>query len=595
MAILDRIIKRKNDRRFRERRARNIYLILLFSLIATLAMVMVYNLFIYDDDFSPIVNGVVNLKSTNFEEKESLDLKGSWNELDSNRFAIAITDVDKEPGYVFTIPGLYCDYTITANGDIVSQNSIEKGSFFKPYFARTNIYLVVELASDYTINEEYYPQLLTYDKYLRNQQHSNIMYAMFMGCIVCFITIYLLMDVKNRHKIYYIKECILLLIASCLNFFSSALPYITTNEALRSFFLSKYMYIVVPILSALSLSVLIYYCMRIFFSLSPQLSFLGLAAVFILYVVETILNILFDSPRIIQVIDSFTVATIMIIAVVSGLIAIARKKQQAFWLGIAMLFLILGEISIHIEIKGHPIYTSLYVYPVCICIYWIIVTLYMRQMQQESEAELFAEKVANFKTNQEKNQLLLNQIKPHFIYNCLSNIKYLYKHDVELADKAMVSFTNYLRHNIDHLGVNTPIPFKREMNNIQNYLSLAVIRYNNAFKVVYNIEFEDFNIYPFTLQPLIENAVKHGVSHMKGSGIINFSVSRKEDNIIISIKDNGKGFDSSIFDSSSSDEVKHVGLMNTINRIQLYLNGSITIESAPEDGTLITITFPIIE
>lgn len=594
MDILERISSIRNSSRFERFRSRNIYLVLLLALMSAVSLVMIYNIFIYKEKESPIINEMVDLNNTDFKSREILDLKGEWKDLGNNQYAIAIKDVDKDTGYVFTIPNLYSTYTINASGDIVTQNSMEDGTFVKPFFPRSNIYLVVELEEGYTIDENTYPQLLTYDKYLKDQQHSNIVYSMFMGCIICFITIYLLMDIKTQHKKNYIKECILLLVASCFNFFSSALPHISTNEMLHAFFSSKYMNIFSPLLSAFFLSILTYYCMRIFYGLSSQISFLGLSGVFIIYLIEIILYNLLDSS-VIRIIDLVTVAMIMIFAAISGYLGIYRRRKNSFWLGCAMLFLITAEIFIHIEIKGHPITTSLYIYPVCICIYWIIVSIYMRKLQQESQEELFMEKVKNFETNQEKNQLLLNQIKPHFIYNCLSNIKYLYKHDATLADKAMVSFTNYLRHNIDHLGVNTPIPFTREMNNIENYLSLAIIRYNNAFKVEYDIDCDDFNIYPFTLQPLVENAVKHGVSHMKGDGLINFEVYRKDNNIIITIQDNGKGFDASVFSNSSSGERQHVGLLNTIDRIQRYLNGTITIESTPGQGTKITVIFPEIK
>ena len=594
MDILARINKIKNHKIFVKLKTQHIYLILLFTLISALALVLIHNTFIYKEKESPINNGIVDLDDTDFEEKGILTLNGGWKSIDNNTYSIAIRDTDMSPGYVFTIPNLYCDYTITASGEVVTQNSISGGSFVKPYYAKSNIYLVVELSEGYVMEENSYPEIMIYEKYLKDQQHSNIVYAMFMGCIICFITIYLLTDVKTQRKNNYIKECVLLLVASCFNFFSNALPHISTNETLDSFFTSKYMNILTPILSAFFLSFLTYYCLRIFYSLSSQLSFLGLAAVFIIYVIEIILHNILDNSSIIQSTDSFTVICIILFAITSGYIGIAKKKKHAFWLGTAMLFLITAAIFLHIRIKGYQYSSTLYIYPICICIYWIIVSIYMRKLQLENEEELFAEKVKNFETNQEKNQLLLNQIKPHFIYNCLSNIKYLYKHDVELADKAMVSFTNYLRHNIDHLGVNTPIPFTREMNNIQNYLSLAEIRYNNAFKVEYNIEFDDFNIYPFTLQPLVENAVKHGVSHMKGEGLIEFGVYQEGDVIVITIWDNGKGFDSSAFNSTDPNAAKHVGLMNTIDRIQRYLNGTIHIESTLGNGTMITITFPMI-
>lgn len=114
--------------------------------------------------------------------------------------------------------------------------------------------------------------------------------------------------------------------------------------------------------------------------------------------------------------------------------------------------------------------------------------------------------------------IMLSQIQPHFLYNALGTISHLCKHDPLEARQAIKDFSMFLRGNMDSLYNREPIPFEKELNHVTNYLSLEQRRFQNRLNIVYDISDTDFMIPPLTLQPIVENAVRHGILHREEGG-----------------------------------------------------------------------------
>ncbi len=185
--------------------------------------------------------------------------------------------------------------------------------------------------------------------------------------------------------------------------------------------------------------------------------------------------------------------------------------------------------------------------------------------------------------------LMLSQIQPHFMYNALNTIKYLTKKDPKTAENAIVRFSNYLRANMDSLTQKEPIPFKKEMEHVENYISIERLRFGDRLNVEYNIEFEDFVIPPLTIQPIAENAIKHGINQRVDGGTLKISSYEKEDNIFVVIEDNGVGFD---VNETKNDGRSHVGMNNIKNRLKEMLKAEVTVNSTINSGTVVTIRIP---
>ena len=184
--------------------------------------------------------------------------------------------------------------------------------------------------------------------------------------------------------------------------------------------------------------------------------------------------------------------------------------------------------------------------------------------------------------------IMLSQIKPHFLYNVLNTIYHLYRKEPETAQEAVSSFAEYLRCNMLSIEKSEPIPFAEEYQHIQTYLSLEQIRFRGKLDVIYDVEVTDFKLPPLTVEPLVENAVKHGVTKKRGGGRVTVSTRRTDDGVLITIADTGVGFDP---DTYMEDGKPHVGIRNVRERLQNMVGGSLSITST-ENGTVAVVTIP---
>lgn len=188
-------------------------------------------------------------------------------------------------------------------------------------------------------------------------------------------------------------------------------------------------------------------------------------------------------------------------------------------------------------------------------------------------------------------ELMVSQMQPHFIYNALTAIKYLCKHDPEMAAQTIDEFSGYLRGNIDSLTEKDTIPFEKELEHTRNYLAIEKKRFAERLNVTYQIETENFMIPPLTLQPIAENAVKHGICKKKGGGTLSIHVMETEHAHQIIVSDDGVGFDANV-PVGARDGRKHIGIENVRERVKQRCRGTLKIESIPGKGTVVTIEIP---
>lgn len=188
-----------------------------------------------------------------------------------------------------------------------------------------------------------------------------------------------------------------------------------------------------------------------------------------------------------------------------------------------------------------------------------------------------------------KAQLAQSQIKPHFLYNCLATIDVLCKVDPEMAGEMVKRFTNFMRGITDNISKREMIKFEEELYIINNYMYLEKIRFQNKIHFEKNIEIENFMIPPLTVEPLVENAVKHGVTKKLGGGTIWIETKSTDTDVIIEIKDDGVGFD---MNADLGSDREHVGLENVGERIRLICGGRLEISSKVNEGCIARIYLP---
>ena len=188
-------------------------------------------------------------------------------------------------------------------------------------------------------------------------------------------------------------------------------------------------------------------------------------------------------------------------------------------------------------------------------------------------------------------QIMMTQIQPHFLYNTLSTIQALCRTDPEKAFFVTEKFGRYLRENLNSLNQPDLIPIEKEIEHTKTYAEIEMVRFPSV-TVEYDIKASDFSVPALTIQPLVENAIKHGV-RVRKQGLIKVTTLSEDNYHLIIIADNGKGFDSSSIDiTDESLEASHIGIRNVKERIEKMCKGSFKVESIIGEGTTITIKIP---
>ena len=187
--------------------------------------------------------------------------------------------------------------------------------------------------------------------------------------------------------------------------------------------------------------------------------------------------------------------------------------------------------------------------------------------------------------NQRANIMVL-KMRPHFIYNTMMSIYCLCEQDPPLARQVVMDFTDYLRKNFTAIASSTPIPFTGELEHVRAYLAVEKALYEESLLVDYDTPHIRFRVPPLTLQPIVENAVKHGRDPYSGPFHIAIRTRKTETGSEIVVRDNGRGFD------PPDDDEPHIALKNIRERLEIMCRGSLVIEPADGGGTVVTITIP---
>lgn len=178
------------------------------------------------------------------------------------------------------------------------------------------------------------------------------------------------------------------------------------------------------------------------------------------------------------------------------------------------------------------------------------------------------------------------QMRPHFIYNTMTSIYYMIDQDTEKAQKVTLDFTNYLRKNFTAIAKNDTISFKEELEHTKAYLAVEQVRFEDSLFVEFNTPHTGFRLPPLTLQPIVENSVKHGVDPELKPLYISI-ITRKVDNgSEVIVEDTGAGF------KETDNDEPHIGLKNIRERLELMCNGTLKITPREGGGTVVKLFIP---
>jgi two-component system sensor histidine kinase ChiS len=183
------------------------------------------------------------------------------------------------------------------------------------------------------------------------------------------------------------------------------------------------------------------------------------------------------------------------------------------------------------------------------------------------------------------------QIKPHFIYNALNSIMGLCIDEPQRAYTLLGDFSNYLRGKVGLINMDSLIPLNMEVKVIQAYLNIEKARFGGKLLYEIKIEAGEHNLIPpLILQPLVENAVKHGIYPKEDVGRVEITAHQEEGEVVITVKDDGVGMTEEKVKNILTGKGKQgIGLKNVDYRLRLFYGQGLQIESQPGKGTCIFI------
>lgn len=203
---------------------------------------------------------------------------------------------------------------------------------------------------------------------------------------------------------------------------------------------------------------------------------------------------------------------------------------------------------------------------------------------RDLERELQMSRIRNF----------TSQMQPHFLYNALGSIQEVVLENPEYASELIGDFTVHLRSCIRAMANDTPISFDQELENVKAYVNIEKMRFGDKLHVYFDIQARNFVILPLTVQPIVENAIRHGI-YERGiqGGTVRLKTEEKEHAWIIEVQDDGVGFDvEAYFNGIASGKQDSTGIKNINFRLDKVMGASMKIESRPGIGTTVTIEVP---
>ena len=186
----------------------------------------------------------------------------------------------------------------------------------------------------------------------------------------------------------------------------------------------------------------------------------------------------------------------------------------------------------------------------------------------------------------QRNSILALQMRPHFIHNTLMSIYYLCKQNPVEAQRVTLNFNTYLEKNLTALTSDETIPFSEELEHTRAYLNVEQALYGKSLFVDYDMPHTHFRIPPLTLQPIVENAVKHGLDPDSDPIRIFIRTRQTDSGSEIIVSDNGPGFE------ATDNDRPHIALANIKQRLELMCGGQMSILPREGGGTVVKLTIP---
>ena len=255
-------------------------------------------------------------------------------------------------------------------------------------------------------------------------------------------------------------------------------------------------------------------------------------------------------------------------------------KNDCLWMSSFMVLPYIGMV-LQIFVYGVSLITPAYALS--------FLMIYLNVHQRRTVAERM--KMMRQETDMQKMSIaiMLSQIQPHFLYNALCVIQDLCNGKAPEAEQATIAFSRFLRGNLDSLNADKPIAFSQELEHTRYYLELEQMRFGERLRIEYDVRSKLFRLPALSLQPIVENAVRYGVTKRPEGGTVRISTAETDAHYVLTVQDDGMGFEPT---KVGDDGRTHIGIVNVRQRLRDMCGGDLLLDSVPGQGTTVTILLP---
>jgi sensor histidine kinase YesM len=505
---------------------------------------------------------------------------------------------------IITLPNLPGAYRVYIDGELVSTNCERHGDIRHATLSNTEIFnnpikldysengnyeIIIEVSCEFSSGITVLPVLVDSAHYEENTQSLLVFRYFIIGMVAMFlISIIAISAVAFKDNRFF------WLIVLCFAFLFRIMISGNGYGISSAFFFGLSYEIILLLIYAttyiIKLALFMHTARSLDFKISDNFMVL-ISGAFLLcvFIPQFVIEIIYDSANYMFLQAVSYILDLYLVYKVS--VEVAKKKRFSIPFLIASCILIVSIVIDNYYINGYISKNVEFVFPIAGTIFILmLLIIQVIRIGEAYVAELHAaelkEELADINM-----RLMLSQIKPHFLYNALNTIKYLIKKDPKTAEQVVVKFSKYLRANMDSLTQKTPLPVEKELEHVANYTDIEKHRFGDRLNVVYDIECNDFVILPLTIQPIVENAIKHGINQKPEGGTVTVKTYDDEMFFYVDISDDGVGYDVTK-QPDEKDERSHVGINNIKVRLKEMLKATVDVESTVGVGTKVLIKIP---
>ena len=518
---------------------------------------------------------------------------------DKSSYVLTIKNLDMQNAVIY-IPHFAGSYRIFINGYLVSQSGeYTKGITKADLSTNTSVLslesnhtyeIVIEVSCNYMPGLYMTPAIADSGYVSSHLSSAQALRSMISGAVAFCTALFLAYSVTKK-KIFHSKWLPLLFVVIMLRLAISTEGYYTFSIIFSSIDYEQLTLLICSSTFIIKLISLLFYTETLDIKLSKTLSFI-FCLLFILFtaiycmIPKTVYTPFYNI--IVQL------ATLPLDIILLGYLtnSIARKVPYAVFYTVGYIAILSGLLIDCFYTNGLIAYNSSSYLPILFTFFVVSFSaIFIKKLTEIYNAAIKAAELDK-QLSEAKMAIMVSQIQPHFLYNALNTIKYLIKRDPKKAETALVSFSYYLRGNMDSLTQKAPIPFSNEIEHVKHYADIELLRFGDRISVEYDIKCDNFSVPALSIQPIVENAIKHGITKNPDGGTVKISSFEDENFYFVKVDDNGVGFDIDNPNYDDSTNHAHVGLSNVTERLKSMSNAEIEINSREGEGTHITIKFP---